>query len=127
MKREVRKHFQKYCDVSNWKRMHHPSKGKKNYEEAEALAEEILKKLIDREPGYDGTAVMLAAVALVERYVRGAVYYSDAFEIDAPNLLDKYEDLFKGDFWMGLRQDGIEIQLSHFISGRKSFFNILGV
>ena len=127
MKKEVRKHVQKFCDVSNWKRMQRPTKGKKKCEEAEALAEEILSMLIDREPGYDGTAVMLTAVALVERYVRGAVYDSNAFEIDAPNLLDKYKDLFKGDFWMGLRQDRIELELSHFISGRKSHHNILGV
>ena len=106
MKKEVRKHVQKFCDVSNWKRMHRPTKGKKNCEEAEALAEEILSMLIDREPGY---------------------YDSNAFEIDAPNLLDKYKDLFKGDFWMGLRQDRIELELSHFISGRKSHHNILGV
>ena len=32
MKREFRKHLQKYCDISNWGRMHKPSRGKENYE-----------------------------------------------------------------------------------------------
>ncbi len=30
MKKEFRKHLQKFCDISNWTRMHKPRNGKKN-------------------------------------------------------------------------------------------------
>ena len=41
MKKGFRMHLQKFCDVSNWTRMHNPSAGKKNAEAAEKLAEDI--------------------------------------------------------------------------------------
>ena len=42
MKKELRKHLQKYCDVSNWSRMGKPKAGKANYEAGKALAEDVL-------------------------------------------------------------------------------------
>ena len=74
MKKEARKHLQKYCDVSNWNRMHRPKAGKANFEAGEALAEEILCLILKKnDPGYDGTAIMLTAVALVRSYIRKAL------------------------------------------------------
>ena len=128
MKRDFRKHLQKYCDISNWSRMHNPRRGKENYEEAVALAEDILRMLLDREPGYDGTAVMMTAVALVERYVSGAQFWSNAFEVNSGvNLLDKYKNLFEGEFWMGLREDAIEFQVGNFIRGEQGKSDPLGI
>ena len=84
MKKETRKHLQKYCDVSNWSRMHRPKTGKDNFEAGEALAEEILCLILkNNEPGYDGTAIMLTAVALVRSYIRKALSYSNAFDMNA--------------------------------------------
>ena len=99
MKKEARKHLQKYCDVSNWSRMHRPKAGKDNFEAGEALAEEILCLILkNNDPGYDGTAIMLTAVALVRSYIWKALSYSNAFDYNDPlRLMEKYEELFDKD------------------------------
>ena len=118
MKKEFKKHLQKFCDISNWSRMHKPRAGKVNAEAAEKLAEDILRMFLKNEPGYDGTAIMLTALAMVNSYVQKAVSYSNAFEVDTDILLkDKYENLFKGDAWMMLHHDKIQFQLEDFIRG----------
>lgn len=118
MKKEFRRHVQKYCDISNWSRMHKPKKGKENYEAAVALCEDILRMFLKNEPGYDGTAIMLTALAMVNSYVQKAVFCSNAFEVNTDILLkDKYEDLFKGDAWMMLHHDKIQFQMEDFIRG----------
>ena len=118
MKKEFKKHLQKFCDISNWNRMHKPRAGKVNAEAAEKLAEDILRMFLKNEPGYDGTAIMLTALAMVNSYVQKAVSYSNAFEVDTDILLkDKYENLFKGDAWMMLHHDKIQFQLEDFIRG----------
>ena len=118
MKKEFRRHVQKYCDISNWSRMHKPRKGKENYEAAVALCEDILRLMLKHEPGENGTAIMLTALALVNSYVQKAVFCSNAFEVNTDILLkDKYEDLFKGDAWMMLHHDKIQFQMEDFIRG----------
>lgn len=118
MKKEFKKHLQKFCDISNWSRMHKPRAGKVNAEAAEKLAEDILRMFLKNKPGYDGTAIMLTALAMVNSYVQKAVSYSNAFEVDTDILLkDKYENLFKGDAWMMLHHDKIQFQLEDFIRG----------
>ena len=119
MKKESKKHLQKFCDISNWNRMHKPRNGKKNAVAAERLAEDILRMFLKNEPGYDGTAIMLTALAMVNSYVQKAIFYSNAFEVDTDILLkDKYEDLFKGDAWMMLHHDRIQFQMEDFIRGK---------
>lgn len=119
MKKEFKKHLQKFCDISNWSRMHKPRNGKKNAVAAERLAEDILRMFLKYEPGYDGTAIMLTALAMVNSYVQKAIFYSNAFEVDTDILLkDKYEDLFKGDAWMMLHHDRIQFQMEDFIRGK---------
>lgn len=119
MKKEFRKHLQKYCDISNWTRMHKPRVGKENAEAAERLAEDILRMFLRNEPGYDGTAIMLTALAMVNSYVQKAVFFSNAFEINSDILLkDKYEDLFEGDAWMKLHHDNVQFQMEDFIRGK---------
>ena len=121
MKKEFIRHLQKYCDISNWIRMHKPGAGKKNAEAAEKLAEDILHMFLKNEPGYDGTAIMLTALAMVNSYVQKAVFCSNAFEVNTDILLkDKYEDLFKGDAWMMLHHDKIQFQLEDFIRGKRN-------
>ena len=118
MKKEFRRHVQKYCDISNWSRMHKPRKGKENYEAGVALCEDILRLMLKHEPGENGTAIMLTALALVNSYVQKAVFCSNAFEVNTDILLkDKYEDLFKGDAWMMLHHDKIQFQMEDFIRG----------
>ena len=118
MKKEFRKHLQKFCDISNWTRMHKPRTGKENAEAAEKLAEDILRMFLKNEPGYDGTAIMLTALAMVNSYVQKAVFFSNAFEINSDILLkDKYEDLFEGDSWMMLHHDKVQFQMEDFIRG----------
>lgn len=118
MKKEFRKHLQKFCDISNWTRMHKPRAGKENAEAAEQLAEDILRMFLKNEPGYDGTAIMLTALAMVNSYVQKAVFFSNAFEINSDILLkDKYEDLFEGDAWMKLHHDNVQFQMEDFIRG----------
>jgi hypothetical protein len=124
MKKEARKHLQKYCDVSNWNRMHRPKAGKANFEAGEALAEEILCLILKKnDPGYDGTAIMLTAEALVRSYNRKALAYSNAFVMSAHlHLMDKYEELFEKDAWMGMHHDGVQFQIEDFIRGNKRKF-----
>jgi hypothetical protein len=119
MKREFRNHLQKYCDISNWTRMHKPRNGKKNAEAAEQLAEDILRMFLKNEPGYDGTAIMLAALAMVNSYVQKAIFFSNAFDFDTDILLkDKYEELFGGEAWMMVHHDRIQFQMEDFIRGK---------
>ena len=71
---------------------------------------------------------MMTAVALVERYVSGAQFWSNAFEVNSGvNLLDKYKNLFEGEFWMGLREDAIEFQVGNFIRGEQGKSDPLGI
>ena len=119
MKREFRKHLQKYCDISNWTRMHKPRNGKANAEAAEELAENILRMFLKNEPGYDGTAIMLAALAMVNSYLQKAIFFSNAFDFDTEILLkDKYEELFGGEAWMKLHHDNVQFQIEDFIRGK---------
>ena len=121
MKKEFRKHLQKFCDISNWTRMHKPRNGKQNAEAAEKLAEDILRMFLRNEPGYDGTAIMLTALAMVNSYVQKAVFYSNAFEMGSDILLkDMYENLFEGDGWMKLHHDKVQFQMEDFIRGMKN-------
>ena len=119
MKKEFRKHLQKYCDISNWSRMHKPRAGKANAETAEKLAEDILRLILKNEPGYDGTAIMLAALAMVDSYVQKAIFFSNAFDFDSEILLkEKYDGLFEGDSWMKLHHDRVQFQMEDFIRGK---------
>ena len=96
-----------------------PRAGKENAEAAERLAEDILRMFLRNEPGYDGTAIMLTALAMVNSYVQKAVFFSNAFEINSDILLkDKYEDLFEGDAWMKLHHDNVQFQMEDFIRGK---------
>ena len=62
---------------------------------------------------------MLTALAIVRSQVRKAVCFSNAYDCAEDfHLLEKYEDLFKGDYWMTFRDDGIMLELSGFIKGR---------
>ena len=118
MKREFRKHLQKYCDISNWGRMHKPSRGKENYEKGEKLAEDIIYLMLRNEPGYNGTAVILMALAMVRSYLSKAIFYSNAFDSDSKySLMDKYEKLYQGDWWMMLRHDRMQSIIERFIRG----------
>ena len=118
MKREFRRHLQKYFDISNWSRMHKPRRGKENFEAGVALCEDILRLMLKHEPGEDGTAIMLTALALVNSYVRGGIALTPAFEMNSEiMLIDKYQKLFQGDWWMGFREDGIQSQIESFIRG----------
>jgi len=118
MKKEFRRHLQKFCDISNWSRMHHPKNGKENYEKGKALAEDILRLLFSREPGYDGLATALTAMAMVRSYVRKAICWTPAHDMDAEaHLMETYEELFRGDWWMSFRDDTIQSQLECFIRG----------
>ena len=118
MKKEFRNHLQKYCDISNWSRMHKPKKGKENYEAGVALCEDILRLMLSREPGEDGAAVILTALALVNSYIEKGICLSSAFEMNSDIILiDKYQKLFQGGWWMGLREDMIQFQIEDFIRG----------
>lgn len=123
MKKEFRRHLQKYCDISNWSRMHKPRTGKENYERGQALAEDIICMMISNEPGYDGTAIMLTALALVNSYVRKAVCYSNAYDMnEGSHLKERYDNLFESDWWMGFREDSVQFQIEDFIrGGEKSY------
>ena len=129
MKKEFRKHLQKYCDISNWSRMHKPKIGKENYEAGVALCEDILRLMLKHEPGYDGTAIMLTALALVNSYVRKGICFTPAYEWKSEvNLIDQYNKLFDGEWWMGAREDGIQFQIEDFIRGeRHRMHNNLGI
>ena len=119
MKKEFRRHVQKYCDISNWIRMHKPRKGKENYEAAVALCEDILRLMLKHEPGENGTAIMLTALALVNSYIRKGIGFTPAFEVNSEiRLIDKYKELFQGDWWMRLHEDLIHFQIEDFIRGK---------
>ena len=129
MKKEFKKHVQKYCDISNWSRMHKPRKGKENYEAGVALCEDILRLMLKHEPGENGTAIILTALALVNSYVRKGIGFTPAFDMDSDiDLINKYMDLFKGDWWMGMHEDFIHFQIEDFIRGeRDSMYNELKI
>lgn len=128
MKREVRKHVQKYCDISNWSRMKNPRRGKQNFEAAQALSEDILRLILKNEPGYDGTAIMLAALAMVRNYVRRAVAMSNAHDYNCQSFLpDKYDELFNTGAWMGVHEDRIQFQVEDFIRGDEFWHDPLGL
>ena len=129
MKKEFRRHVQKYCDISNWSRMHKPRNGKENYEAAVALCEDILRLMLKHEPGENGTAIMLTALALVNSYVRKGIGFTPAFEVNSEiKLIDKYQKLFQGDWWMRLHEDLIHFQIEDFIRGKRNpQHNELGV
>ena len=129
MKKEFRRHVQKYCDISNWSRMHKPRKGKENYEAGVALCEEILRLMLKHEPGENGTAIMLTALSLVNSYVRKGIGFTPAFDMDSEIfLIDKYQKLFQGDWWMGMHEDFIHFQIEDFIrGGRNPMHNELGI
>ena len=121
MKKEFRRHVQKYCDISNWSRMHKPRKGKENYEAAVALCEDILRLMLKHEPGENGTAIMLTALALVNSYIRKGIGFTPAFEVNSDiRLIDKYKELFQGDWWMRLHEDLIHFQIEDFIRGKRN-------
>ena len=121
MKREFRRHVQKYCDISNWSRMHKPRNGKENYEAAVALCEDILRLMLKHEPGENGTAIMLTALALVNSYIRKGIGFTPAFEVNNEiRLIDKYKELFQGDWWMRLHEDLIHFQIEDFIRGKRN-------
>ncbi len=123
MTREERRHLQKYCDISNWSVMQHPKTGKENYEAAKELYEDILRLCVQREKGEDGTAVVLAAFAMARSVLRKAVALSPAFDYESPrDIRDDYENLFKGDFWMNMRDDGIMEEVLDFICDRETPF-----
>lgn len=48
MKREFRKHLQKYCDISNWGRMHKPSRGKEKGDWWMMLRHDRMQSIIER-------------------------------------------------------------------------------
>ena len=74
---------------------------------------------LKNEPGYDGTAIMLTALAMVNSYVQKAICFSNAFDFDTEILLkDKYDELFEGDSWMMLHHDKVQFQMEDFIRGK---------
>lgn len=120
MKKEFRKHLQKYCDISNWSRMHKPRRGKENYEAGVALCEDILRMMLKHQPGEDGTAIMLTALALVNSYIRKGLCFTPAFEVGSQvKLIECYNKLFESDWWMGPREDAIQFQIEDFINGKR--------
>ena len=129
MNREFRKHLQKYCDISNWSRMHKPRRGKENYEAGVALCEDILRMMLKHQPGEDGTAIMLTALALVNSYIRKGLCFTPAFEVGGQvKLIECYNKLFEGDSWMGAREDSIQSQIEDFIRGKRNpMLNVLHI
>lgn len=129
MKKEFRNHLQKYCDISNWSRMRKPRKGKENYEAGVALCEDILRMMLSREPGEDGVAVILTALALVNSYIRKGICFTPAFDFSCDvKLIDCYKSLFDGDWWMGVREDDIHFQIEDFFRGKRNLMhNVLGL
>ena len=128
MSKEFKKHLERFCDVSNSLRMRTPD-GKKNLKAGEELAEEMLRLMLRHEPGYDGTAIMLTALALVNSYVRKGIGFTPAFEVNSEiKLIDKYQKLFQGDWWMRLHEDLIHFQIEDFIRGKRNpMHNQLGI
>ena len=129
MKKEFRRHLQKFCDISNWSRMHKPRRGKENYEAGVALCEDILRMMLKHQPGEDGTAIMLTALALVNSYIRKGLCFTPAFEVGSQvKLSDCYNKLFEGDWWMGAREDSIQSQIEDFIRGKRNpMLNVLHI
>ena len=129
MKKEFRKHLQKYCDISNWSRMHKPRKGKENYEAGMALCEDILRLMLKHEPGEDGVAIMLTAFALVNSYIDKGICFTPAFDICCDmRLIDCYNKLFDSDWWMRAREDMIQFQIEDFFRGKRNpMHNVLGL
>ena len=101
-KREKRMN-QKFCDVSNWLRMHKPRTGRQNTEAAFELADEIMAMISRLGSGGDATAQTLAALAIVRQYYRKAIGLTCSMNADA--LIRQYEELFDSDFWMEFHHD----------------------
>ena len=92
--------------------MHKPRRGKENYEAGVALCEDILRLMLKHEPGENGTAIILTALALVNSYIRKGVCFTPAFDVSSEvKLIDCYKKLFDGDWWMRAREDNIQFQI----------------
>ena len=85
--------------------------------------------MLKHEPGENGTAIMLTALALVNSYVRKGICFTPAFDVRSQVILiDCYNKLFDGDWWMRAREDIIQFQIEDFIRGeRNPMHNVLGV
>lgn len=100
--------------------MHKPRRGKENYEAGVALCEDILRMMLKHQPGEDGTAIMLTALALVNSYIMEGICYTSAFEVGGQvKLIECYNKLFESDWWMGPREDAIQFQIEDFINGKR--------
>ena len=110
MKRIKRKVvLQKYCDVSNSVRMHMPN-GKDNYLAGKKLAEEILRLILKRKGGLDGSTQVFTAFGIVRHHLLSALGWN--IEDISPNeVLEKYEHLFEGDYWLNFIDDGFETKM----------------
>jgi hypothetical protein len=109
--------------------MRKPRKGKENYEAGVELCEDILRMMLSREPGEDGVAVILTALALVNSYIRKGIGFTPAFDVSSDiKLIDQYQKLFQGDWWMGVREDTIQFQIEDFFRGKRiPMHNTLGL
>ena len=130
MKKEsYKKHLQKFCDISNYARMHmHPRKGKRLYDEAKAQAKEVLRLLFTDIPNESSTAVAIAALTLARSYVNNAQAFGIGF-IDkaSTDIMSQYEKLFSGDWWMNLNDDMIQTELESFMRGEYYPWDYLGI
>ena len=127
MSKEFKKHLERFCDVSNSLRMRTPD-GKKNLKAGEELAEEMLRLMLRHEPGYDGTAIMLTALGLVNQYVKKAIPWSNAVQPkNHDHLMEMYENLFQGEFWMRSHHDSIMLQIAEYIKGDEYYRDELKV
>lgn len=106
---------QKYCDVSNWLRMHKPVRGRENTEAGFKLAEDILAMCRQIGGGMDKTAQVLTALAIVRQYYRKAIGLWCC--MDADKLIRRYEDLLDSDAWMTARNDRMLSLVEGYVRG----------
>ena len=113
-KRTIRKMRQDCCKVDNYQRMSLKA-GEKASKKAEQLAEDMLRVIIDGEPGVHGAVVAATAVAMVRSYIRKALCGGIGF--DAVKCMEELEELFESDCWMRLHNDLVLLDVENFISG----------
>lgn len=113
---------QKYCDISNWLRMHRPERGRENTEAGFKLADDILAMCRQIGGGMDKTAQVLTALALVRQYYRKAIGMT--YAMDADELIRKYEDLLDSDFWMTFQDDFKLSLVEYYVSGENMLLPI---
>ena len=110
----IRKMQQDCCKVDNYQRMSLKA-GEKASKKAEQLAEDMLRVIIDGEPGVHGAVVAATAVAMVRSYLRKALCWGIGLE--AVKSMEELEKLFNSDCWMTLHNDFVQTDVENFIRG----------